>query len=58
MQRRTTETGLRVSEAVEAKLVDVSRDGVRLLDEGGVERVVFVQVALVAAILFFAIKGQ
>ena len=48
------ETGLRVSEAVNVKLVDVSRDGIRVLGKGGVERVVFVQDALVAAILFYA----
>ena len=46
------ETGLRVSEAISVKLVDVGREGVRVLGKGGVERVVFVQDALVAAILF------
>ena len=37
------ETGQRVSEAVNVKLVDVSRDGIRVLGKGSVERVVFVQ---------------
>ncbi len=43
-----------MSEAVNVKLVDVSRDGIRVLGKGSVERVVFVQDALVAAILFYA----
>ena len=48
------ETGLRVSEAINVKLVDVGRDGIRVLGKGAVERVVFVQDALVASILFYA----
>ena len=48
------ETGLWVSEAISVRLGDVSREGVRVLGKGSVERVVFVQDALVAAILFYA----
>ena len=48
------ETGLRVSEAVSGRLGDVGREGIRVLSKGGVERVVFVQDSLVAAILFYA----
>ena len=48
------ETGLRVSEAINVKLVDVGREGIRVLGKGYVERVVFVQDSLVAAILFYA----
>ena len=48
------ETGLRVSEAINVKLVDVGREGIRVLGKGNVERVVFVQDSLVAAILFYA----
>jgi len=48
------ETGLRVSEAIALRLGDVSRDGIRCLGKGGVERVVFVQDGLVSAILFYA----
>ena len=48
------ETGVRVSEAIGLKLTDVGRNGIRVLGKGRVERVVFVQDALVAAILFYA----
>ena len=48
------ETGVRVSESVAVTLSDVSREGVRVLGKGKIERVVFVQEGLVAAILFFA----
>ena len=48
------ETGVRISEAIRTKLRDVSRDGIRVLGKGNVERVVFVQEGLVAAILFYA----
>jgi len=48
------ETGVRVSEAIGLRLGDVSREGVRVLGKGSVERVVFVQEGLVAAILFYA----
>ena len=48
------ETGVRVSEAIHIKLGDVGRDGVRVLGKGGVERVIFVQDGLVAAVLFYA----
>ena len=48
------EMGLRVSEAINVKLVDVGRGGIRVLGKGSVERVVFVQDSLVAAILFYA----
>ena len=40
------ETGARVSEAIALELGDVSRDGIRLLGKGVVERVVFVQDSL------------
>jgi len=49
------ETGVRVSEAVNIKLADVGRDGIRILGKGGVERVVFVHDGLVSAILFYAL---
>ena len=52
--RMLWETGVRISEAIRIKLGDVSRDGVRVLGKGNVERVVFVQDGLVAAILFYA----
>ena len=48
------ETGFRVSEATKIKLGDVSRDGIRVLGKGKVERVVFVQDGLVSAIRFYA----
>lgn len=48
------ETGLRVSEATKIKLGDVSRDGIRVVGKGNVERVGFVQDGLVSAILFYA----
>ena len=48
------ETGARVSEAIRITLADVSRDGIRVLGKGGVERVIFVQDGLVTAILFYA----
>lgn len=48
------ETGVRVSEAVNVRLEDVARDGIRVLGKGTVERVVFVQDGLVSAILFYA----
>ena len=48
------EKGMRVSEATKVQLMDVGRQGIRVLGKGGVERVVFVQDALVAAILFYA----
>lgn len=48
------ETGTRVSEAIAIKLGDVSRDGIRVIGKGNVERVVFVQDGLVTAILFYA----
>ena len=48
------ETGVRISEAIRIKLGDVNRDGVRVLGEGNVERVVLVQDGLVTAILFYA----
>ena len=48
------ETGARVSEAIRIRLADVSRDGIRVLGKGNVERVVFIQNELVAAILFHA----
>ena len=43
-----------MSEAINVKLVNVGREGIRVLGKGGVERVVFVQDSLVAAILFYA----
>ncbi len=43
-----------MSEAVSVRLEDVGREGIRFLGKGSVERVVFVQDALVAAILFYA----
>ena len=48
------ETGVRISEAIRIRLEGVGRDGIRVLGKGGVERVVFVQEGLVAAILFYA----
>ena len=48
------ETGARVSEAIAITLVDISRAGIRVLGKGSVERVIFVQGSLVAAILFYA----
>jgi len=48
------ETGARVSEAIRIRLADVSRDGIRVLGKGHVERVIFVQEGLVTAILFYA----
>ena len=47
------ETGARVSEASSLRLGDVSRDGIRVLGKGGVERVVFIQDSLVSEILFY-----
>ena len=47
------ETGARVSEAIALRLKDVSRDGIRVLGKGSVERVVFIQDALVSEILFY-----
>ncbi len=52
--RTLWETGARVSEANRITLADVSRDGIRVLGKGGVERVIFVQDGLVTAILFYA----
>ena len=52
------ETGVRVSEAMKIRLADVGRDGIRVLGKGAVERVVFVQDALVATILFYAQEAQ
>ena len=48
------ETGVRVSEAIRIKPSDIGRDGIRVLGKGNVERVVFVQASLIAAILFYA----
>lgn len=48
------ETGVRVSEAIAVQLGDVSRDGIRVLGKGSLERVVFVQDGMVAGILFYA----
>ena len=48
------ETGMRVSEAIRLKLGDVSRDGIRVMGKGSVERVVFIQDGLVSTILFYA----
>ena len=48
------ETGTRVSEAIALRLRDVSRDGIRVLGKGSVERVVFIQDTLVNEILFCA----
>ena len=48
------ETGLRVSEAINVKLANVGREGIRVLGKGARERVVFVQDSLVAAVLFYA----
>ena len=54
LMRMLWETGVRISEAIAVKLADVGRGGIRVLGKGRVERVVFVQEGLVAAILFFA----
>ena len=48
------ETGARVSEAIAVRLGDVSREGIRVLGKGKVERVVFVQDNMVASILLWA----
>ncbi len=48
------ETGVRVSEAIVLTLGNIGRDGIRVLGKGQVERVVFVQDALVSSILFYA----
>ena len=47
-------TGHRISEAVAVKLGDISRDGIRVLGKGHVERVVFIQDSLASALLFYA----
>ncbi len=54
LMRLLWETGVRISEAIAVKLANVSREGIRVLGKGSVERVVFVQEGLVAAILFYA----
>ena len=54
LMRVLWETGVRISEAIAVKLADVGRGGIRVLGKGRVERVVFVQEGLVAAILLFA----
>ena len=51
LMRVLWETRFRISEAIAVKLADVGRGGIRVLGKGGVERVVFVQEGLVAAIL-------
>ncbi len=48
------ETGVRVSEAIRLRLGDVSRDGIRVLGKGSVERVVFIQDSLVSEMLLYA----
>lgn len=48
------ETGVRVSEAIALRLQDVSREGVRVLGKGNVERMVFVQDSLISQLLFYA----
>ena len=48
------ETGVRISEAINLKLRDVSPRGIRVLCKGSVERVVFVQDGLISAILFYS----
>lgn len=48
------EAGLRISEAIALRLVNVGRDGIRVRGKGDVERVVFVQDGLVSAVLFYA----
>ena len=52
------ETGVRVSEAIQLRLEDAGRDGIRVLGKGNVERVVFVQDGLISAILFYAQERQ
>jgi len=48
------ETGVRVAEAIRIQLAGLSRVGIRVLEKGSVERVVFVQPSLVTAILVYA----
>jgi len=48
------ETGVRVSEAIAIRLGDISREGIRVLGKGSIERVVYIQDGLVSAILFYA----
>ena len=52
--RTLWETGARVSEAIRITLADVSREGIRVLGKGRVERVIFVQDELVTTILLYA----
>ena len=54
LMRLLWETGVRISEAIAVEFGNVSREGIRVLGKGSVERVVFVQEGLVAAILFYA----
>ena len=56
--RTLWETGARVSEAIKVRPADVSRNGIRVLGKGGVERVIFVQDGLVTAILLYARDGN
>ena len=48
------ETGARISEAIALRLGDVSRDGIRVVGKGNVERVVFIQDSFTSEILFYA----
>ncbi len=48
------ETGVRVSEAIRIELGDVSRNGIRVLGKGSMERVVFVQDSLVSSMLLYS----
>ncbi len=48
LMRLLWETGVRISEAIAVRLANVSKEGIRVLGKGGVERVVFVQEGLVA----------
>ena len=43
-----------MSEAINVRLGNVGREGLRIPGKGNVERVVFVQAGLVSAILFYA----
>ena len=48
------ESGVRVSEAISLRLGDVSRQGIRVLGKGSVERIVYLQDGLIGGILFYA----
>ena len=48
------EYGVRVSEAISLRLGDVSRQGIRVLGKGSIQRVAYLQDCLIGGILFYA----